>query len=299
MQRDRQVVVVDAPELLEQQLGLAARVDEEQRRPVLPDRLVDLAAWRSAPYGRPRARAPRNSRIEMSGLAPPDDGDQLGHVAAAGFCADQPAAQLVRLGDGRRQADRLQAGREPAQPRQAERQQIAALRGDQRMQLVEDRHIADPRRSARRPSPASSSATCSGVVSRMSGGSSFWRWRLCAGVSPVRVSMRDRQAHLGDRLLEVALDVDGQRLQRRDVERVDAAMRLARLALRPRRRDRSASAGSRPASCRRRSARSAAPTAGLRLRQQLELVRARRPAARREPSYEWFRQDRGRVSGRS
>ena len=32
MQRDRQDVLVDAPQFLEQQLGLAARVDEEQRR---------------------------------------------------------------------------------------------------------------------------------------------------------------------------------------------------------------------------------------------------------------------------
>ena len=37
---------------------------------------------------------------------------------------------------------------------------------------------------------ASSSATCSGVVSRMSGGSSFCRCRLWTGVSPVRVSSR-------------------------------------------------------------------------------------------------------------
>ena len=33
----------------------------------------------------------------------------------------------------------------------------------------------------------------------------------------------DGEAHLGDRRLEVARDVDGERLQRRDVERVDAA----------------------------------------------------------------------------
>jgi hypothetical protein len=32
------------------------------------------------------------------------------------------------------------------------------------------------------------SAICSGVVSRMSGGLSRWRWRREAGVSPVRVS---------------------------------------------------------------------------------------------------------------
>ena len=37
---------------------------------------------------------------------------------------------------------------------------------------------------------ASSSASCSGVVSRICGGSRRWRWRFEAGVSPVRVSMR-------------------------------------------------------------------------------------------------------------
>ena len=162
------------------------------------------------------------------------------------------------------------------------------------MQLVED-DVASRRRSAPASGVASSSATCSGVVSRMSGGSSFWRWRLCAGVSPVRVSRRDRQPHLGDRLAEVARDVDGERLQRRDVERVDAAMRLAGLALRPRRRARSATAGSRPASCRRRSARSAAPTAGLRLGEQLDLMGARRPAALGEPFQERFGQQGGRA----
>ena len=34
MQRDRQIVVVDAPQLLEQHLGLRARVDEDQRHAV-------------------------------------------------------------------------------------------------------------------------------------------------------------------------------------------------------------------------------------------------------------------------
>ena len=81
-------------------------------------------------------------------------------------------------------------------------------------------------RSAKKRSASgaeSSSAACSGVVSRMSGGFSFWRWRLCTEVSPVRVSSRTCRPDLGDRLLEVAGDIDGQRLQRRDVERVDAA----------------------------------------------------------------------------
>ena len=37
----------------------------------------------------------------------------------------------------------------------------------------------------------------------------------------------DRQAHLGDRRFQVARDIDSERLERRDVERVQAALRGA------------------------------------------------------------------------
>ena len=71
MQRDREVVVVDAPQLLEDHLGLAAGVDEHQRRLVLLDQLVDLAEARGAPNGRPTADARRASSMVTSGSAPP------------------------------------------------------------------------------------------------------------------------------------------------------------------------------------------------------------------------------------
>ena len=61
MQRDRQIVVVDAPEFLEQQLGLAAGVDEEQRGLVALDRVVDVrhgVARRMAGPGHVLARSP-------------------------------------------------------------------------------------------------------------------------------------------------------------------------------------------------------------------------------------------------
>ena len=41
MQRDREPVVVDAPQLLEDHLRLAARIDEDQRGPVRLDQVVD------------------------------------------------------------------------------------------------------------------------------------------------------------------------------------------------------------------------------------------------------------------
>ena len=127
------------------------------------------------------------------------------------------------------------------------------------------------------------SAACSGVVSRMSGGLSFWRWRLWSGVSPVRVSRRTAQAHLGDRLLRGC---------GRCRRRAPSAARRRACGCRGRRParcrrplggGRPGSAGSRRASCRRRSARSGGSSGRARLLEQLDLVRPRRPAARGEP----------------
>ncbi len=42
MQRDRQIVVIDRPELLEEHFGLGPRVDEEQRRLKVLEHLVDI-----------------------------------------------------------------------------------------------------------------------------------------------------------------------------------------------------------------------------------------------------------------
>ena len=49
-----------------------------------------------------------------------------------------------------------------------------------------------------------------------------WRALRSDGVSPLRVSTRIGEPHFLDRGHQVALDVDRQRLQRRDVERVEA-----------------------------------------------------------------------------
>ena len=132
----------------------------------------------------------------------------------------QPAPQLVRIGDRRRQADRSAAAAQASQPRQAERQQIAALRGDAASGVRRARRSAGPRkaRGASRRRSAARAARAWSAGCRAASSCWRWRWRMRrvagAGLDA------DRQAHLGDRLLEVARDVDGQRLQRRDVERV-------------------------------------------------------------------------------
>ena len=111
---------------------------------------------------------------------------------------------------------------------------------------------------------ASSSASCSGVVSRMSGGSRRWRWRLEAGVSPVRVSSRTA----GPSRAPGSPDCARCRPRAPSAARCRACAGPAsaprasgrfQVARPPSRRStRPASAGNRRASCRRRSARSAA-----------------------------------------
>ena len=215
---------------------------------------------------------------------------------------------------------------------------------------------SDAERDSGASAEASSSASCSGVVSRMSRRIAALalalRGRRVAGAG----LDADRQAHLGDRPFQIARDVDRQRLQRRDVERVQPAVaadvaaggdELGLVVRAPRTaavspppwRERSGGGvadfatavvantaplptlprkggGSRP-----RTRRGCSPlrlrgrtqlhqrrqksrqrlagagrrdqqhrAAGARLRQQLELMRARRPAAACEPARKRFRQ---------
>ena len=195
---------------------------------------------------RPRADARRFEHRDDRLRAAFGD-DEVGSAPA------RPAAAAPASGrdrPARRRSPRgrwcVSRGASATQPREAEREQVAALGGDQRVQLVED-HAPQAAEQVRRASAdASSSASCSGVVSRMSGGSRRWRCRLRRRrVAGARLQP-DRQAHLGDRPLEVARDVDRQRLQRRDVERVEAAA-LAGSGRGQRRRS-STSVGRKPAS---------------------------------------------------
>jgi len=63
--------------------------------------------------------------------------DDIGGFALAIGLRHQKPRQRFRRSDGGGQPDRAQFRREPPQPRQPERQQVATLGGDQGMQLVE------------------------------------------------------------------------------------------------------------------------------------------------------------------
>ena len=92
--------------------------------------------------GRARRRTSRTASLALraSSLRRRREPSPAGEEVALAL-PHQPAAERVRIGDGRREADRLQAGRQRAQPRQAEREEVAALVGDQRVQLVEDHRV--------------------------------------------------------------------------------------------------------------------------------------------------------------
>ena len=91
MQRDGEAVVVHAPELLEQHLGLAAGVDEDERGAVAADQVVDLAE-------RMARRVPGPGQL-LGGVQHGDDrrGARLRHDDI-GMAADCPAPALDACG---------------------------------------------------------------------------------------------------------------------------------------------------------------------------------------------------------
>ena len=93
------------------------------------------------------------ARLARAAAAAPESGQRSSGSATV---ADSPTLRELR--------------RQREQPRQAERQQIAALGRHQRMQFVEHHALERAEQIRRIGACASSSASCSGVVSRMSGG---------------------------------------------------------------------------------------------------------------------------------
>ncbi len=271
MQRDGQAVVVHAPEILEQHFGLAAGVDEHQRGLVALDQLVHFGHRVAGAVPGPWQALPGVEHLDH-GRCGAAGNDDVGGFNFAVTLRHQKPRQRFRLGDRRRQSDAAHLGRQPPQPRQSQRQQIAALGGDQRMQLVE--HDALQRAEQER-------RIVGGQQQRQLFGRGQQNIRRIAPL-PLPARHRrvagagldlDREAHLGDRRLQVARDIDRERLQGRDVKGVQTAgaldaaaggddVFLRALRLRPAAEQTAppASARNPPASCRRRSARSAAPS---------------------------------------
>ena len=208
-------------------------------------------------------------------------GNQIGQRSRR-ILVDQPAAQRVRIGHRGGQADRLDTGNDAPQPRKAERQQMAALRRHQRMQLVEH-DVAQSRKEASRIRRCQQQRQLLRRREQDIGRRQLLALPLVRGRIAGPRLHGDWQADLGDRLAEIALDIYGKRLQRRDIERVDPAKGFAGPAFRPggeidqgRQETRQRLAGSGRCDQQHR-----AP--GLGTRQEVDLMGARRPAALREP----------------
>ena len=298
MQRDGEIVVVDAPQLLEQELGLAARVDEDQRGLVPLDQIVDLAervARRMARPGQMFLRVEHGDQRLRAGLRH----DDIGARRPRRRLRHQKAGEIVGLGHRRRQADGRELRRQREQPRQAERQQIAALGRHQRMQFVEH-HAAQRAEQIRRVGRGEQQRELLRRGEQDVGRIAALALALGGGRVAGAGFQLHGKPHLAHRNFQVARDVDRQRLQRRDVERVQALRTADRTPGRnePARRrcrfiqlhQRRQEAGQRLAAAGRRDQQRRAPCPGL--GQQFELMRARRPAAAGKPAREQVRQKR-------
>ncbi len=139
MQRNWQRVLIDPPEFLKQHLRLAAGIDEQKRRAVLADRLVDIgdgiARGMSCPWH--ALIGIENGDFRLGTAV---DRHKTGHGIVA-ILFHQPAAQLVRLRHRCGEADGLQLRLQAAQARQPQRQKMPALGNDQRVQFVQH-HVA-------------------------------------------------------------------------------------------------------------------------------------------------------------
>jgi hypothetical protein len=118
---------------VEGELGLGAGIDEDQRRLVRLDRLVDLVDGMQRHMPCPRQmrvrREDRDLRRRPGGADDPRD-------ALAAGC--EKWRQLVRPGDSGRKPDAPRLRRQRREPRHAERQQVAALAAGEGVQLVDD-----------------------------------------------------------------------------------------------------------------------------------------------------------------
>ena len=120
--------------------------------------------------------------------------------------------ELFRLGDRCRQPDGADFWRKLPEPRQTKRQQIAALGGDQRMQLVEHDALERGEQIGRvvgREQQRELLGRGEQDVRRIAALALPPRHRRVAGAG----LDLDGQAHLGDRRFKVAGDINGQRLQ--------------------------------------------------------------------------------------
>ena len=275
MERDGQAVVVEAPEFLEDQFRLGAGVDEDQRGAVGADALVHLLQRMNGHVPGPGQPLAGRQDFHLGGSAGPAR-DQA-HVPAMRVPGPgQPGEKLRRFRHRGRQSDPPGLRRQPCQPGQPQRQKVAALGPGQSVQLVHDDAAQVPEERRR---------VGVGDHQRQTfrrGHQDVRRVRPLppplgfGGVAGARLGA-DGQPHLRDGVFQIALDVHRERLQRRDVERVQPVARALRQIDQRRQEPRQslAAAGGRYQQ---------SAVAGPSRLHNGKLVRVRRPSPRPEPA---------------
>ena len=233
--------------------------------------ITSRAAWR--PECPAQGMRFSGMRMERSGSAPGSPITRsTSSMSASG--ASQRAVG-IRIADRRRQPDPPHLRRQHLQPRHRQRQEVAAFLLGEAVKLVDDDR-PQPFEHLRRIGVAQEQAE------RFGRGQEHLRRlhalpRLAVGGGVAGASLDpDGQPHFLDRTDQVAVNVDRERLERRDVEGVESFDRLlGQLA------DRRKESGQRLAGAGRRNQQSAAPAP--RQLQHLQLMPARLPAFRSEP----------------
>ena len=272
MQRDRQPIVVDRPEPVEQHLGLAAGVDEQQRGAVLLDDLVKRRHGVGGGMSGPGDAIVGGEDFEF-GLGAAAGGQQVRR--SLWHWQRDPVAQQVRPRDRGAERRDAQSRRDSGKTRNGEREQFAALAGDQCMQFVKD----DAAERAEQPGVV-------GVAEQQ--GDLLWRGKqdmrriVALALAPSRGRIAgaglylDLELHFGNGVDQVAGDVDGQGLERRNVQRVQPVHRMRDQILQRRQEAGQglARAGGGDQQCR---------CAGVPAVEHIELVLSHAPALGREP----------------
>ncbi len=222
MQRDGQAVLVRPPQFLKQQLGLAAGIHENQRQIVGLDGRVDFRNGVARAMAGPGQRRLRFQHADVVRRAAVDR-DEIRKSASRRRPVAAPdtrtARSVWRRWPTARSAPDPAPGSQAAPGRApAGRRAWSGASACSSSRMI----VSRSPNSCAASGCDSSSVTCSGVVSSISGGR--WRWRalrLDGRVAAARLDA-DRQRHLLHRQQQVAGDIGSQRLERRDIERMHA-----------------------------------------------------------------------------
>ena len=136
MQRDGEIVVIHAPQILKRALGLRARVDEDERGAAGADRIHHFGHGVTREMTGPRHMRIRrqNGNLRLRGTF----GLHQYRQRLANFrLRHEKALQRRGIGDRRGKSDAAMAGRELFQSRQSQREQIAAFGIVDGVQFVE------------------------------------------------------------------------------------------------------------------------------------------------------------------